>query len=135
MLLKGVTFIWLFFIPYDNITMIIIATIVNALVGFGFAPTLSMIGDSIDYQDEKTGVRSDGIAFATYGLSTKLGGAIGSSMGIMLMTAFGYVAGAAVDADGHQHHHQPGLRPPAPDRGRDPDAVLEALRQRRRRHP
>ena len=98
MLLKGVTFIWLFFIPYDNITMIIIATIVNALVGFGFAPTLSMIGDSIDYQDEKTGVRSDGIAFATYGLSTKLGGAIGSSMGIMLMTAFGYVAGAAVDA-------------------------------------
>ena len=88
MLLKGVTFIWLFFIPYDNITMIIIATIVNALVGFGF----------IDYQDEKTGVRSDGIAFATYGLSTKLGGAIGSSMGIMLMTAFGYVAGAAVDA-------------------------------------
>ena len=78
--------------------MIIIATIVNALVGFGFAPTLSMIGDAIDYQDEKTGVRSDGIAFATYGLSTKLGGAIGSSMGIMLMTAFGYVAGAAVDA-------------------------------------
>lgn len=98
MLLKGITFIWIFLIPFDNIAMLIIAHMFNAIVGFGFAPTLSMIADAIDYQDNKTGVRSDGIAFAFYGLSTKLGGAIGSAMGIMLMTTFGYVAGEAVTA-------------------------------------
>ena len=98
MLLKGLTFIWIFMVPFDNITMLIVAHCFNAIVGFGFAPTLSMIADSIDYQDNKTGVRSDGIAFAFSGLSTKLGGAIGSSMGIMLLTYFGYVAGAEVTA-------------------------------------
>ena len=102
MLLKGVTFIWIFMVPFDNIPMLIAAHIVNAVVGFGFAPTLSMIADSIDYQDHKTGVRSDGIAFAFYGLSTKLGGAIGSSMGIMLLTFFGYVAGQEVTAAAQQ---------------------------------
>ena len=48
MLLKGVTFIWLFFIPYDNITMIIIATIVNALVGFlGYGGCRQLAADRI----------------------------------------------------------------------------------------
>ncbi len=93
MFLKGITFVWIFMVPFNNIKMLIVAHIVNAVVGFGFAPTLSLIADSVDYQDERTGVRSDGVAFAFYGLATKLGGAIGSAMGIMLMTAFGYVAG------------------------------------------
>ena len=98
MFLKGITFIWMFFIPYENIGMLIFVTCLNAITGFGFAPQLSMIADAIDYQEEKTGVRSDGIAFAVYGLATKLGGAIGSSVGIMIITAFGYVAGQAVTA-------------------------------------
>ena len=98
MFLKGITFIWMFFIPYENIGMLIFVTCLNAITGFGFAPQLSMIADAIDFQEEKTGVRSDGIAFAVYGLATKLGGAIGSSVGIMIITAFGYVAGQAVTA-------------------------------------
>jgi Na+/melibiose symporter-like transporter len=98
MFLKGITFIWMFFIPYENIGMLIFVTCLNAVTGFGFAPQLSLIADAIDYQEEKTGVRSDGIAFAVYGLATKLGGAIGSSVGIMIITAFGYVAGQAVTA-------------------------------------
>ena len=85
-------------IPYENIGMLIFVTCLNAITGFGFAPQLSMIADAIDFQEEKTGVRSDGIAFAVYGLATKLGGAIGSSVGIIIITAFGYVAGQAVTA-------------------------------------
>lgn len=96
MALKGITFIWIFMIPFDNIPMIIIAHIVNSIVGFGFAPTLCLLADSIDYKDAQTGVRSDGIAFAFYGLSSKLGNAVGGSLGIMLMTFFGYVAGEVV---------------------------------------
>lgn len=102
MALKGITFIWIFLIPFENIGMNIVAHAVNALAGFGFGPTLSMIADAIDYQDVKTGVRPDGIAFAFHGLSTKLGSAVGSSMGIMLMTMFGYVAGQAVTPHAQQ---------------------------------
>lgn len=98
MFLKGITFMWMFIIPYDNIKLLIFVTCINAIVGFGFAPKLSMLSDAIDYQEEKTGVRSDGIAFAIHGLATKLGGAIGSAMGIMLISAFGYVSGEAVTA-------------------------------------
>lgn len=98
MLLKGITFIWMFFVPFENIKLLIVVTCINAVVGFGFAPKLSMLADAIDYQDEKTGVRTDGIAFAVHGLATKLGSAIGSSLGIMVITAFGYVAGEAVTA-------------------------------------
>lgn len=42
----------------------------------------------------KTGVRTDGTAYATYGLATKLGNAIGGAVGILIMGAFGYVANA-----------------------------------------
>ncbi|MBU5582073.1 MFS transporter, partial [Enterococcus sp. S181_ASV_20] len=40
----------------------------------------------------KSGVRTDGTAYATYGLATKIGNAIGASVGIMLLHSFGYRA-------------------------------------------
>lgn len=95
---KGIALIWIFMIPYENITMIIVAHVVFAIAGFGFPSTLSMVADSVDYQDLKTNVRSDGVAYAFYGLATKVGNAFGGSIGVMLMAAFGYVAGADVTA-------------------------------------
>jgi len=38
----------------------------------------------------KAGVRTDGTAYATYGLATK----IGNALGVMALGAFGYVANA-----------------------------------------
>ncbi|MFQ7236240.1 MAG: MFS transporter, partial [Enterococcus hulanensis] len=43
-------------------------------------------------QELKSGVRTDGTAYATYGLATKIGNAIGASIGIMLLHTFGYQA-------------------------------------------
>lgn len=96
--IKGLALIAIFFIPFENIPLIVAAHVVFALAGFGFPSTLAMVTDSIDYQDEKTGVRSDGIAYACYGLSTKMGNAFGGSIGIMLLAAFGYTAGSEVTA-------------------------------------
>ena len=54
--------------------------------------TLSMMSDSVDYMDLKSGVRTDGTAYATYGLATKIGNALGGSVGVILLASFGYVA-------------------------------------------
>lgn len=54
--------------------------------------TLSMLSDSVDYMDLKAGVRTDGTAYATYGLATKVGNALGGSLGVVLLASFGYVA-------------------------------------------
>lgn len=54
--------------------------------------TLSMVADSVDYMELKTGIRTDGTAYATYGLATKIGNALGASIGVLLLAAFGYVA-------------------------------------------
>lgn len=95
---KGLALIWIFTIPFENIKMIIVAHVVFSVVGFGFPSSLSMVADAVDYQDLKTNVRSDGVAYAFYGLATKVGNAFGGSIGVMLMAAFGYVAGADVTA-------------------------------------
>lgn len=41
----------------------------------GFPMSLSMVADSVDYMEDRTGIRTDGTAYATYGLATKLGNA------------------------------------------------------------
>ena len=54
--------------------------------------TLSMVTDAVDYMELKTGIRTDGSAYATYGLATKLGNALGSAVGVLLLSFFGYAA-------------------------------------------
>ena len=61
--------------------------------------TLSMVADSVDYMEEKSGVRTDGTAYATYGLATKIGNAVGGACGVMIMSAFGYVPNAQQTAE------------------------------------
>ena len=89
---QGLALLAMYFTPFDKLTLIIIE---SGLVGFfnvSFPCSLSLLGDAIDYNEYKTGIRNDGIAYATYGLAQKLGNAIGSSVGILLLGAFGYVA-------------------------------------------
>lgn len=91
---QGIALLAMYFTPFDNLTLIIIE---SGLVGFfnvSFPCSLSLLGDAIDYNEYKTGVRNDGIAYATYGLAQKLGNAIGASVGVLLLAAFGYVANA-----------------------------------------
>lgn len=91
---QGISLLAMFFTPFDNLTLIIIE---SGLVGFfnvSFPCSLCLLGDAIDYNEYKTGVRNAGIAYATYGLAQKLGNAIGASVGVLLLDAFGYVANA-----------------------------------------
>ena len=92
--LQGLCLLGLYFTPFDNLTMVIVITVVFGLLNIGFPMTLSMVADSVDYMELRSGVRTDGTAYATYGLATKLGNALGAAVGVMLLAAFGYVAGA-----------------------------------------
>ena len=89
---QGLALLAMYFTPFDNLTLIIIE---SGLVGFfNVSFPCSLLGDAIDYNEYKTGIRNDGIAYATYGLAQKLGNAIGASVGVLLLAAFGYVANA-----------------------------------------
>ena len=83
-----------YFAPFTNMTQIMIGHWIYGIFNCGFPICLAMVADCVDYWQEKTGIRQDGSYYATYGLSTKLGNAIGSAFGVLIMAAFGYAAGS-----------------------------------------
>lgn len=92
--IQGIGLLIIFAAPFDNIPMILVGDCIFGLFNVGFPLSLSMVADSVDYMEYEAGVRTDGTAYATYGLATKIGNALGGSIGVLLLTAFGYVANA-----------------------------------------
>lgn len=91
---QGIGLFVVYFAPFTNMTQIIIGHCIYGIFNCGFPMCLSMVADCVDFWEDKTGVRQDGSYYATYGLSTKLGNAIGSAFGILVISGFGYVAGS-----------------------------------------
>ncbi len=81
-----------YFTPFENTTVILAGHWIYGIFNCGFPLFLSMVADSVDYQEHKSGRRTDGTFYAMYGLSTKLGNALGSAIGILIIAGFGYVA-------------------------------------------
>ena len=90
---QGVGLFIVYFAPFTNMTQIMIGHWVYGIFNCGFPICLAMVADCVDYWEDKTGIRQDGSYYATYGLSTKLGNAIGSAVGVLIISGFGYVAG------------------------------------------
>ncbi len=63
-------------------------------MGFSFAPNgylpMVMTADIVDYQEWKTGKRTEGTQFAILSMSNKLSNALSVSMGLLLIGAIGY---------------------------------------------
>lgn len=91
---QGVGLFIVYFAPFDNMTQIMVGHWIYGIFNCGFPICLAMVADCVDFWEEKTGVRQDGSYYATYGLSTKLGNAIGSAVGVLIISGFGYVAGS-----------------------------------------
>jgi len=71
----------LFVIESHSITIfLIIFFIANLLIGYSDPATLTMLGDTLDYQEWKFGNRPEGLLVSSYSFSTKFGVAIGSSL-------------------------------------------------------
>ena len=94
MFVQAIGLFVIYLAPFDNITMVLVGCWIFGLFNVGMPMSLSMLADSVDYMELKTGVRTDGTAYATYGLATKIGNALGGSLGVVALGAFGYVANA-----------------------------------------
>ena len=79
---------------YANIALLLVLNCLYGFFCFSFPLPMAMIPDAINYEENKTGIRSDGISYATVSLSTKLGSAFGVSGALLVMGATGYVANA-----------------------------------------
>jgi len=51
----------------------------------------SMLADTVEYGEWKTGIRGEGIIFSTFGITNKLGYALGGSLAAFLLAESGYV--------------------------------------------
>lgn len=90
----GLSLIAIYLIDPSNFTAMIILHALYGFFCFSFPIPMSMIPESINYQEDRIGIRTDGLAYAATSLSTKVGNAFGPAMALLIMGAFGYVANA-----------------------------------------
>ncbi len=76
--------------------MAFIAMLFVSNLGMGLMSMLTwaFIGDVIDYQEVRTGMRSDGTVYAIYSFSRKLAQAAAGGLGGFVLVAIGYVSSA-----------------------------------------
>lgn len=71
-------------------------------LGFAFGPNgylpMVMTADIVDYQERKTGKRTEGTQFAILSMSNKLSNALSVSLGLLFIGAIGYSANNYADA-------------------------------------
>lgn len=75
----------------------VIFFIANVMIGYGDPANLTMLGDTIDYQEWKFGERPEGLLVSSYSFSTKFGVAIGSSLIAYSLGWAGYDPAAITD--------------------------------------
>ncbi|WP_282926278.1 MFS transporter [Helcococcus kunzii] len=89
-------FLTLLFVPYNQVTIIFIMLVINAILGpFTGALPWAMLPDTIDFGEWKVGIRGDGLGSSTMTFFNKLGGAIGGSLAATFLAYGGYVANQA----------------------------------------
>ena len=82
--------------PYTNIPYMILCSIIYGLYSIGSPCGGGLLIDAVDEYEAEHGVRSEGIAFSCSGLMNKIGGGIGSALGVAVIGIFGYVAGVDI---------------------------------------
>jgi len=75
-----------------GIVIYIVCQLINSL-GMGIYSTVSwaMMGDAIDYNEWKFGVREEGTVYALHSFFRKLAQGVGPALALVVMTALGYV--------------------------------------------
>lgn len=71
---------------------IFLFTFASFLTQVGVTTLWSMLSDSVDYGQHKTGVRNNGLIFSSFLFALKLGGSAAGVIGSMILSYTGYVA-------------------------------------------
>ena len=90
----------------DNTKIDLIVYIIGQLIcalGLGVYSTVSwaMMGDAIDYNEWKFGVREEGVVYSLHSFFRKLAQGLGPAAAVAIMGTMGYVNNSAPDANGN----------------------------------
>lgn len=92
-------YIGYFFVGQTKATAVLVPlAFVLGLVNMIQPAMYSLLGDIVDDSWIRTGKRTDGVMFSTCTFATKLGNAFGGSVGILLLSASGFVANSNMSA-------------------------------------
>lgn len=83
--------------PYVHI---IWSSIASGLGMISIMMQWGLVGEAIDYNEYKTGKRTEGSIYGTFNLCRRIGQTVGNSAAVLLLGAIGYVAGAATQTAG-----------------------------------
>lgn len=92
----GISSLFFFLAKPTDITMLFIVQVIFNFAAGPIMPVLwSMMGDTADYSEWKTGRRATGLVFSASTFAFKAGGAIGGAIVMYLLSYYGYVANTA----------------------------------------
>lgn len=92
---SGLAFILLYIFPIPNCyAYMFIATVANAGLTAFTMLVWALVNESIDYQEYKSGERSDGTMYSIYTFSRKIGTAVTGSIATALIGVAGFATGA-----------------------------------------
>lgn len=80
----------MYLVHTDLIAFSIVFFIANILGGFGFVAAPALIADTVEWQEARSGRRDEGLLFAGYSMSTKIGAAIGTALLAWGLSLIGY---------------------------------------------
>jgi len=96
----GVAGMGLFYTPYDQIGLIFaIASIGSLFVGLITVIGWSLLPDTVEYAEWRTGIRADGAIYAVASFFHKMSMAVGGFIGAMILTLTDYVPNAAQQSE------------------------------------
>ncbi|REE88999.1 GPH family glycoside/pentoside/hexuronide:cation symporter/probable glucitol transport protein GutA [Paenibacillus taihuensis] len=88
--------IGLYFSGYHSLEWLLVWNVAGGFMdGAGDIVRMSMLADTVEYGEWKTGVRQEGMVFSTNIFKTKVASAIGGSVGAFALSIIGYVPNVA----------------------------------------
>ncbi|MBY4128213.1 MFS transporter [Rhodococcus fascians] len=88
----------LVFLQENLILFLVVFFVANIAGGFGFVATSALIADTVEWNEYQSGSRDEGLLFAGYSMSTKIGAAIGSGLLAWSLAAISYNPAAVTEA-------------------------------------
>jgi Na+/melibiose symporter-like transporter len=97
-MIMNICFLVMFLCPNAGIPFLLGVSFICGLCNSAASLCYGLVADSIEYGDWKLGRRQEGVAASMLSLGVKLSTAICGSVGVLLLAAVGYVAGAEQSA-------------------------------------
>ncbi|SFJ84103.1 MFS transporter [Amycolatopsis sacchari] len=88
----------LLFLRHDLVAFCLVFFVLNVVGGFGFVAAPALTADTAEWQEWRSGRRNEGLLFAGYSMSTKIGAALGSALLAWGLAAISYDPAAVTPA-------------------------------------